>query len=80
MNTMTEIKPAIARSISYSECVVVEVQDVNSALETLDNDENVTELDWDDERGCGKGVHVWGKRLGENFRLLLSPARDQNGI
>jgi hypothetical protein len=48
MTTMTEIKPAIARSISQNEIVLLTVADPEAALDQIDNDENVTELDWTD--------------------------------
>jgi hypothetical protein len=69
----TEIKPAIARSISHTEAVIVEVTDTKAALEQIDNDENVTDLDWTSgaEKGSMTGIDVWGKRLGEDFRLFL---------
>jgi hypothetical protein len=77
MKTMTEIKPAIARSISHNEIVLLTVVDPTAALDQIDNDENVTELDWtDSEIGLGKIIDVWGKRLGGEFRLnILAEAR-----
>jgi hypothetical protein len=77
MTTMTEIKPAIARSISHNEIVLLTVADPEAALDQIDNDENVTELDWtDSEIGLGKVIDVWGKRLGGEFRLnILAEAR-----
>ena len=72
MTTMTEIKPAIARSISHNEIVLLTVADPKAALDQIDNDENVTELDWtDSEIGLGKIIDVWGKRLGGEFRLNI---------
>lgn len=77
MTTMTEIKPAIARSISHNEIVLLTVDDPKAALSAIDNDENVTELDWtDSEIGAGKVLDVWGKRMGEDFRLnILAEAK-----
>jgi hypothetical protein len=77
MTTMNEIKPAIARSISHNEIVILTVADPKAALDQIDNDENVTELDWtDSEIGLGKVIDVWGKRLGGEFRLnILAEAR-----
>jgi hypothetical protein len=77
MTTTTEIKPAIARSISHNEIVLLTVADPKAALDQIDNDENVTELDWtDSEIGLGKIIDVWGKRLGGEFRLyILAEAR-----
>ena len=77
MTTMTEIKPAIARSISQNEIVLLTVADPEAALDQIDNDENVTELDWtDSEIGLGKIIDVWGVRLGAEFRLnILAEAR-----
>lgn len=76
---MTEIKPAIARSISHTESVVVDVASEKEALSQIDNDENVTDLDWCSgvEKGCGKGTDVWGKRLGNDFRLFLLPPQPE---
>ena len=72
MTKMTEIKPAIARSISHNEIVLLTVADPKAALENIDNDENVTDLDWtDSEIGIGKVIDVWGKRLGSEFRLNI---------
>jgi hypothetical protein len=74
---MTEIKLAIARSISHNEIVLLTVADPKAALDQIDNDENVTELDWtDSEIGLGKVIDVWGKRLGGEFRLnIIAEAR-----
>lgn len=76
MTTATEIKPAIARSISHNEIVELRVEDPESAIEAIDNDENVTDLDWteiDDMSAADRGkiIDVWGKRLGEDFRLYI---------
>ena len=72
MTTSTEIKTAIARSISHNEIVLLTVEDPKAALENIDNDENVTDLDWtDSEIGLGKVIDVWGKRLGSEFRLNI---------
>ncbi len=72
MTTSTEIKPAIARSISHNEIVLLTVPDPKAALANIDNDENVTDLDWtDSEIGLGKVIDVWGKRLGSEFRLNI---------
>jgi len=72
MTKMTEIKPAIARSISHNEIVILTVADPKAALDNIDSDENVTDLDWtDSEIGLGKVIDVWGKRLGSEFRLNI---------
>lgn len=72
MTKMTEIKPAIARSISHNEIVLLTVADPNAALANIDNDENVTDLDWtDSEIGVGKVIDVWGRRTGSDFRLNI---------
>lgn len=72
MTKMTEIKPAIARSISHNEIVLLSVADPKTALSAIDNDENVTELDWTDaEIGAGKVIDVWGKRMGSDFRINI---------
>ena len=74
---MTEIKPAIERSSSHNEIVLLTVADPKAALDQIDNDENVTELDWtDSEIGLGKVIDVWGTRQGGEFRLhILAEAR-----
>lgn len=69
MTTLTEIKPAIARSISHNEIVLLVVEDPKTALDRIDNDENVSELDWTTENNGD--LDVWGKRLGEDFRLRI---------
>lgn len=68
MTTSHLIKPAISRSISHDEIVLLLVDDARQALECIDNDENVTELDY---THTGNGIDCWGKRFGENFRLLI---------
>lgn len=75
---MTDIKSAIARSISHNEIVLVTVDDPKAALEAIDNDENVTELDWTDaEVGSGNVIDVWGTRLGDEFRLHILSEKDR---
>ncbi len=69
MQTETEIKPAIARSISHNEIVILTVDDPKDALEKIDNDENVTELDSATENNGD--LDVWGKRLGVDFRIRI---------
>ena len=72
MTKMTEIKPAIARSIRHNEIVLLTVADPKEALDNIDRDENVTDLDWtDSEVGLGKVIDVWGKRMGGEFRLNI---------
>lgn len=78
MTTMTEIKPAIARSVSHNEIVELRMSDRDAALEAIDNDENVTDLDWTEssmyDRSLDRDVSyidVWGKRLGSDFRLYI---------
>lgn len=73
MNEMTEIKPAIARSISHNEIVILRVESPESALEAIDTDENVTECDWVNthDQDDKPMIDVWGKRLGENFRIYI---------
>jgi len=68
MTTSHLIKPAISRSISHDEIVLLLVDDARQALECIDNDENVTELDYTD---TDNGIDCWGKRFGEDFRLLI---------
>lgn len=72
----TELKSAIARSISHDEIVAVECDDIHATLERIDNDEDVTELDsveTDDLSHAERGKYIdcWGKRLGSDFRLYL---------
>jgi hypothetical protein len=67
--THTEIKPAIGRSISHDEIVLLLVPDAKEALDSIDNDENVSELDWSTENNGD--LDVWGRRLGEDFRLRI---------
>lgn len=69
MTTRTEIKSAIARSISHNEIVLLVVDSSSEALEAIDNDENVTELDWSD-RNNGD-IDAWGGYAGEDFRLHI---------
>lgn len=69
MTTLTEIKPSIARSISHNEIVLVEVKDPKQMLEVIENDENVTDLDYATENNGD--LDVWGTRLGEDFRLRI---------
>lgn len=75
MNTQTEIKPAIGRSISHNEIVRLEVADPKEALSNIDNDENVTDLDWNTLTLNGEnvkgGLDVWGTRPGGDFRLYI---------
>jgi hypothetical protein len=69
MKTSHLVKPAIARSISHNEIVLLLVDDASRALESIDNDENVTELD---HILLDNGdIDCWGKRFGEDFRLLI---------
>ena len=69
MTTETEIKPALARSISHNEIVLLVVEDSKVTLNRIDNDENVTELDYVTTNDGD--FDVWGKRLGDDFRLLI---------
>lgn len=69
MTTETEIKPAIGRSISHNEIVLLVVDDPKEALEKIDNDEGVTELDSSTENNGD--LDVWGKRHGDDFRLRI---------
>jgi len=67
MTTMTEIKPAIERSISHNETVTVEVNDLQIAYDCvcLDSD------DCDSARSNDGSLDVWGELDGEDFRLRL---------
>lgn len=69
MTTLTSIKEAIGRSISHTEIVKVIVPMIEEALQAIDNDENVEELDWSRENDGS--MDVYGKRLGADFRLRL---------
>lgn len=73
ITSLSDIKPAIARSISHNEIVKLEVEDPKAALDAIDNDENVTELNWTDTNTPGE-LDVWGKRMGEDFRLRITAA------
>jgi hypothetical protein len=69
MTTETEINPALSRSISHNEIVLLVVEDSKVTLKRIDNDENVTELDYVTTNDGD--FDVWGKRLGDDFRLLI---------
>jgi len=69
MTTSHLIKPAISRSISHDEIVFLVVDDVMTALESIDNDENVTDLGY--ALIDNGDIDCWGKRFGEEFRLLI---------
>ena len=69
MTTETEIKPALDRSISHNEIVLLVVEDAKLALTRINNDENVTELDYVITNDGD--FDLWGKRLGDDFRLLI---------
>jgi len=78
MTTSHLIKPAISRSISHTEIVLLVVDDARQALECIDGDENITQLDH--IRLDNGDIDCWGKRFGENFRLLIrstSPPLDR---
>lgn len=69
MTTSHLVKPAISRSISHTEIVLLVVDDAKRALESIDNDENVSQLD---HILLDNGdIDCWGKRFGEDFRLLI---------
>lgn len=72
----TELKSAIARSISHDEIVNVECDDIRATLDRIDGDEDVTELDHTTIPANNYGEHgeyidCWGKRLGDDWRLYL---------
>ena len=69
MTTSHLIKPAISRSISHNEIVLLVVDDAKRALESIDNDENVSQLDH--IRLDNGDIDCWGKRFGEDFRVLI---------
>jgi hypothetical protein len=71
MTTTTEIGTAIARSISHNEIVKVEADDINAALDAINEDESVTELD---SANTDTGLDVWGKHNGSDFRLYIVKA------
>lgn len=71
MSTETEIKPAIARSIQLTEIVRLVVPNPREALELIDNDEGVSELDWVDVTDGGY-LDVWGTLHGGEFRLHIA--------
>ena len=69
----TELKSAIARSISHNEIVTVECDNISATLDRIDEDENVTELDYTicPTVDGAPMTDVYGKRLGSDFRLHL---------
>ena len=71
--TDTELKSAIARSISHNEIVTVECDDIRATLDRIDNDEDVTELDHTDCHATDGApmIDCYGKRLGSDWRLYL---------
>lgn len=69
MSTCHAAKEAIARSISHSEIARVEAEDQQEMLSTIDNDENVSNLDHATENNGD--LDVWGERLGEEFRIRI---------
>jgi hypothetical protein len=70
MTTMTEIQPAIARSARHQEIVILLVDDAKEALEIIDNDGLVTELDWCRENDGS--IDAWGNKAGTgDFRLRI---------
>lgn len=75
MSTETEIKNAIASSSATNEIVRLAVPSPRAALEAIDNDENVTSLDWTDAEVAGEKVlDVWGNRMGGEFRIYIVQA------
>jgi hypothetical protein len=62
MTTMTEIQPAIARSARNQEIVLLLVEDAKEALEIINNDGLVTELDWCRENEGS--IDAWGSKDG----------------
>jgi hypothetical protein len=74
----TEIKSAIGRSITHTEIVVVASDDPKAALDKIDNDESVTDLDWATENNGD--LDVWGKRQGEDFRLRIRLNENQTDL
>lgn len=76
MTTITEIKPAIARSISHNEIVLIEVKDPKQMMEVIENDENVTDLDYATENnGDARRVgHAPRRRLSTTYpQIQLTP-------
>lgn len=69
MTTAATTKEAIGRSISHNEIVLVITADPREALANIDNDENVTDLDYVVENNGD--LDVWGTRLGEDFRIRI---------
>ena len=68
MKIADTIKEAIARSISHNEIVGV-IADPRYAVEAIETDENVTELDSAAENN--RDLDVWGTRLGKEFRIRI---------
>jgi hypothetical protein len=83
INHISDIKSAIARSISHDEIVECTLDsDITQreALEYIDNDESVENLDWTSDaedmspRQSGKYTDVWGTYQGGEFRLHIFSA------
>lgn len=69
MKTYTSPKEAIGRSISHNEIAVLLSTDPKESIALIDNDENVTELDWTLENS-GE-MDVWGISLEKEFRIRI---------
>ena len=67
MNTETEIKSAIARSISHTEIVHVEVDDLEEAYLSVSVEADECDRATEDDGS----VDVWGSCDGDDFRLRL---------
>ena len=72
MYTADTIKEAIGRSISHNEITRIEVADQEEALDAIDNDENVSKLDYAVENNGD--LDVWGERMGQEFRIRICKA------
>ena len=69
MTTCSTIKEAIGRSISHNEIALVIVDDLRAALESIDNDENVSDFDHSTENNGD--IDAWGTRLDREFRIRI---------
>jgi hypothetical protein len=69
MTTLSEIKPAIRRSITRNEIVLLIVDDPKDALAKIDNDEGISDFGWGTENNGD--LDVWGTRHGDDFRIRI---------
>ena len=78
MKTRFSAADAIARSISHTEIVLLVVPHSKAAMAAIRDDEAVTDLDYGQENNGD--LDVWGKCLGDDFRLLIRGENDLRSI